>query len=448
MSEQPQATATTQPEAADDESEAAQPSAGIAPPLTIEYRRPWLYRKQLEAVFGPERMGLIEASTKAGKTVSCIAWLVEQAMLGGGNGKNYWWVAPVGAQADIAFTRLLRFLPQGTFSASRAANRKTVVLLNGAVIWFKGGDRPDSLYGDDVYAAVIDEASRLKENAWHAVRSTLTFTRGPIRIIGNVKGRRNWFYQLARQAEQQGASADMDYHRLIAHDAVEAGVLSAVEVASAKRDLPERVFKELYLAQPSDDGGNPFGYDKIHACASLTSGLSTKEPVAWGWDLAKSQDWTVGIGLDEDWAVCRFHRFQRSWGDTRKIILHETAGEPALVDSTGVGDPVVEELQREGGSNFMGYHFTGPSKQKLMEGLMMAVHKVEVHYPPKVDAPDPSDPAHIVLEMENFEYTYTATGVRYSAPAGFHDDTVCSLGLAVACKTENRGLDVWEKLAG
>ena len=56
------------------------------------------------------------------------------------------------------------------------------------MLWFKGADKPDALYGEDVYAAVIDEASRCKEEAWHAVRSTLTATRGPIRIIGSGLG--------------------------------------------------------------------------------------------------------------------------------------------------------------------------------------------------------------------------------------------------------------------
>jgi len=34
-------------------------------------------------------LSLIEASTKIGKTHDCIAWLIEQAMLGGGEGRNY-----------------------------------------------------------------------------------------------------------------------------------------------------------------------------------------------------------------------------------------------------------------------------------------------------------------------------------------------------------------------
>jgi hypothetical protein len=36
----------------------------------------------------------------------------------------------------------------------------------------------------------------------------------------------------------------------------------------------------------------------------------------------------------------------------------------------------------------------------------------------------------IKQELENFEYEYTRTGVRYTAPGGMHDDAVCALALA------------------
>src|SRR5207302_1736063 len=126
-----------------------------------------------------------------------------------------------------------------------------ITLANGAVLWFKSAEKPDNLYGEDVYAAVVDEASRVREEAWHAVRSTLTATRGPIRIIGNVKGRKNWAYRMARRAES--GEPGMHYARITAADAVQAGVLDAAEIEDARATLPESVFRELYEAEPSDD---------------------------------------------------------------------------------------------------------------------------------------------------------------------------------------------------
>mgnify|MGYP003649127197 CR=1 FL=1 len=201
----------------------------------VEYIRPKMYKQQLAAIWCDERYSVIEASTKSGKTFGCICWLIEQAMLPKVQNANYWWVAPVSVQARIAFTRTKNYLPE----AIRLVNesRMTITLANGSEISFKSADNPDSLYGEDVYAAVVDEASRCKEEVWHAVRSTLTATRGAIRIIGNVKGRKNWAYQLARKAES--GIPGWRYSKITAADAVAANVLQAEEVVEAKRDLPE-----------------------------------------------------------------------------------------------------------------------------------------------------------------------------------------------------------------
>lgn len=345
-----------------------------------------------------------------------MVWLTEQAMAGK-PGRNYWWVAPIYGQAKIAYRRLKRGLPQQVYTPNES--ELTLTLANGAVIWFKGADKPDSLYGEDVYAAVIDEASRCKDDAWHAVRTTLTQTRGPLRIIGNVKGRKNWAYQLARRAE--AGEPGMRYAKITAWDAVEAGVLDRSEIEDARRQLPENVFRELYLAEASDDEGNPFG---INAIRRQVAPLSTADPDVWGWDLAKSVDWTVGIGLDANGHTCRFERFQRPWEETEHAIVTATGQARALVDSTGVGDPILERLQRAGRS-FQGFKFTAPSKQQLMEGLAVAIQQGEVWFP---DGP-------IRAELEAFEYVYTRAGVRYSAPEGMHDDCVCGLALAVQARS-------------
>lgn len=382
----------------------------------IEYLGPDrpLYPKQREAIFSPERYAIIEASTKSGKTVGCLIWLAELAFKGR-PGQNFWWVAPVYAQAKDAYRRLKdEMLPSWLYTANDS--ELFIKLVTGGTIWFKTGEKPDHLFGADVYAAVLDEATRMKEEAFFAVRSTLTATRGPIRIIGNVKGRKNWVYKMARLAE--AGEPDMSYALLTADDAIDAGILDKLEVQDARRRLPEDVFLELYMAQPSDDAGNPFGLRYIAACIRV--GLAKGPAKAFGWDLAKSLDWTVGVGLNEDRQVCEFVRFQKPWQDTIPAIILANGKVPALVDSTGVGDPVLEFLQKQGGPHFEGFKFSKSSKQQLLEGLAVSIQNGEIEYP---DGPIPR-------ELELIEYEYYRGGVRYSAPEGFHDD--CVMGLALA----------------
>ena len=400
-------------------------------PLRIEFVRPQLYPKQLEAIYAPARYSVIEASTKSGKTVGCMVWLAEQAWLGK-SGHEFWWIAPIYEQARIVFRRLLRGLTRNTFVANQADC--TITLANGAVLRFKGADNPDSLYGEDVHAAVIDEATRVKEDAWHAVRTTLTATRGKVRIIGNVKGRRNWAYRLARRAE--AGESDMHYSRITAYDAIQAGVLSQSEIDDARSQLPANVFRELYEAEPSDDEGNPFGIAAIRDC--LEPMHTRCKPAVWGWDLARANDWTWGIALCDHAAVCRSERWNAShypeperahdpessshpeyWELTLRRITDLVGKTPAAVDSTGPGGPIDQALNLEH-RNFEGFVFSQRSKQQLMEGLAVAIQSHAVGFPEGM----------LQLELEAFEYAYSRTGVHYASPEGMHDDGVCALALA------------------
>ena len=335
-------------------------------------------------------------------------------------------MAPWYGTARVAYRRAKQGLPQAMYEKNEAELSLTL-RHNGAQLIFRSAEKPDTLFGDDWRAVVLDEISRMRAEAWHAVYSTLTATRGPARLIGNVKGRKNFAYQLARKAE--AGRPGWHYAKLTAADAVAAGVLTAETISEAEADLPASVFRELYWAEASDDGSNPFELGCPGAIRRAIRPLSEAPPAAWGWDLGKSVDWTVGVGLDASGRVARFHRWKdRPWTQTIALITELTAGLPALVDSTGLGDPVLDSVQRhemEAGAlreNFQGFKFTSASKQPLMEALAVAIQHEAVAYP---EGP-------IVTELEAFEFEHSRNGTRYSAPEGMHDDCVCSLALAYA----------------
>jgi hypothetical protein len=388
--------------------------------MQIIYNRPYVTNYQREILDAEERYTITAAATKCGKTASHIIWIFEQALKLKEN-QSVWWVAPVYQQAEIAFRRMKTQVNIKDFFITNES-KLVLTLPNGARIEFKSGEKPDNLYGDDVYAAVVDEASRMREESWFALRSTLTATKGKCKLIGNVKGKKNWFYKLGERARI--GEKDYKFFKITAYDAAKEGILELDEIEQAKRDLPEHVFNELYLAEPGDDKSNPFGIDNIRRCYAP---ISNKPPIAFGIDLAKYTDWTVITGIDSENNVCYLDRFQNDWQQTMNKIQNLVGRIPAYVDSTGIGDPIVENLQRTL-PNIHGFKFTSQSKQQLMEGLIYEVQHTQVYFP--------ENP--IGYEMENFEYEYTRTGVKYSAPQGLHDDCVMSLALAVDCKKHNK----------
>lgn len=380
---------------------------------SINYTRPFVYEYQRKIIDAPERFTVTEASTKVGKSASHLIWLFEQPIaLNLSAGKSVWWVAPVYAQAEIMFNRLRNQITDRSFLTFNQS-KLTATYPTGAIIAFKSAEKPDNLYGDDVYAAVFDEFTRAREQSWHALRSTLTATIGKCKFIGNVKGRKNWGYRLAQRAK--AGEPDHAYFKITAYDAAVEGLLSFDEIAAAKRDLPDAVFKELYLAEAAEDASNPFGLQHIRTCVKP---ISTLPAVCFGIDLAKSVDWTVIVGLDVNGDVCYFDRFQLPWNQTLGKI-RSLPKVPKGIDSTGVGDPIVEELQTTD-PYVQGFKFNSFSKQQLMEGYAVGIHQRRVGLLAGV----------MQDEHENFEYEYTRTGVRYTAPEGLHDDTVCAGALA------------------
>lgn len=398
---------------------------------TIDYKRPKVYDYQKAILDSPARYTITEAATKIGKTASHIIWIFEQA-LQCGNNHSCWWVAPTVAQAKIAYDRMKVQITDKTLFTSNETNR-VITLITGAKIEFKTAEKPDNLYGDDVYAVVFDEFTRAREQAWFALRTTITSTGGKMKFIGNVKGRKNWGHRLAMKAKN-GNDQNYQYFKITAYDAANAGMLTKdgrpfiEEIEDAKKDLPESVFNELYLAEASEDGSNPFGIPYIQKCIAP---LSTDQPEYFGIDLAKSVDFTVHIGLDIQNKTCLFDRFQKDWTQTQQSIL-SLPDKPTIIDSTGVGDPIVEAIQKKR-NNTQGLKFTQLSKQQLMEGLAQAIQKGEITFPAGV----------IVDELEAFEFEYTRTGVKYSAPAGVHDDCVVALALANKCRIEHKGRGVY-----
>ena len=385
----------------------------------INYTRPDLKNYQREIIDCPSRYTVTLASTKVGKTFSHSVWLFEQALKLRTN-QNVWWVAPVYGQAEMVFKRIRSQIGANFFKANES--NLTLTLPVGSVMTFKSAEKPDNLYGDDVHAVVFDEFTRAREESFFALRSTLTYTKGKMKLIGNVKGKKNWGYRMALKA--QAGEQDYSYFKIDCYDAEREGLITMDEINQAKRDLPDHVFKELFLAEPSEDGSNPFGLAHIRNSLGAITGNKT---ICFGVDLAKSTDYTVITGLDQLGNTSYFERFQMDWKQTRERVIAVCKGKPCAIDSTGVGDPIVEDIQRAM-PNVEGFHFNSNSKQQLMEGLASALQQGKI----KIIA------GIMQNELESFEYEYTRTGVRYTAPSGLHDDAVCSLALAWY-KFSNRG---------
>lgn len=329
------------------------------------------------------------------------------AITGALEGQTVGYVTPNYHLAKVFFDEIAEVLPTEVAVANKSD--LTFKFVTGGQIRFFTGERLDNFRGLRLHVVIIDEAAYIPylQEAWNnAIRPTLTDFQGKALFISTPRGK-DFFYQLYLRNE-----GDWQSFKYTTYDNP---YILRSEIDEAKASLPKAAFEQEYLANPAENAANPFGIDFIR---QNIKSLSNANPVCYGIDLAKSYDYTVIVGLDGDGNVCHFDRFQSDWSDTKRRILH-LDNVPKLVDATGVGDPIVEEMQRED-PLVEGFKFTSTSKQQLMEGLTVSIQQGAIGYPDGI----------IVDELSMFEYVYTKHGVKYSAPDGMHDDAVCALALA------------------
>jgi hypothetical protein len=197
------------------------------------------------------------------------------------------------------------------------------------------------------------------------------------------------------------------------------------EIESAKRDLPEYVFNALYMAEANEDGSNPFGLKYIAACCYPS--LSQEPSVCYGIDVANKVDSVSIIGLDKLGTMSHYQNFTKTGWPFTIATIKNLPNKPMAMDSTGVGDVVLADVQQTL-SQVEGVIFTPQSKQRLMEGLAVGLQSRKLLIADDGNTKDGT--GKLRHQLEQFEYVYTRTGVRFSAPEGEHDDDVCGLALA------------------
>jgi hypothetical protein len=133
-------------------------------------------------------------------------------------------------------------------------NNQDITTINGATIYVRGADRPDTLRGVSLTYAVLDEVADIKPEAWEQViRASLSDKKGRAMFIGTPKGR-NWFYDLFRLGESAEDKDWKSWHFTTKDNPL----IDPTEIESAKKTLSTFAFKQEYMASFTNAGSNIF----------------------------------------------------------------------------------------------------------------------------------------------------------------------------------------------
>lgn len=376
-----------------------------------------LHASQREVYRSLARFSVLEIGRRWGKTTFGMQLGIETAILG----RKCGWFAPSYKYLADPVREFERALKPILTRHDRVEKR--MEFATGGSIDFWTLEDVDAGRGRSYDRIVIDEAGFAPNllEAWRAsMRPTLADRRGSALFLGTPKGTGD-FHRLFLEAESDTTGA----WKAFRIGSVANPFIDPDEIRDAKRMLPPEIFAQEFEGVPAEDGGNPFGINAIRACIGP---LSTAPVECYGVDLAKSQDWTVIIGLDSEGRVAHLDRWQAPWNVTRERLARLIGDKSAQIDSTGVGDPIVEDL-RKVCRRVEGFKFTSQSKQQLMEGLQIAISTSEIRFPD----------GWLRAELESFGFRYSGRSVSYEATVG-HDDGVCALALAVLARRARRPL--------
>lgn len=379
----------------------------------------------------------IACGTKYGKTLSASVAQVT----GSSDRPGKWrWVAPIYEQACIAMEDYFpRLVPPHPHSVVNKTDLSISLPRANTIYEFWHAQNPSSLEGAAVQGYVFDEAAKMKAETRASARTTTTRTAGPMMFISYPFGK-NWFYLGCMEAKEHmewSIRKGVPPEKIFIHARTsENPHIDPRVIEDARRELPERLFRQFYLAEFIDDGQVFVGFrdraygpelDLSSSHQRWIAPQSSDKTVVVGVDWAKTTDWTVFLAADiETRRIIGFERFQRVpyTEAIRRLMLFVRQFKSALTvrhDKTGVGTAIDDQLSL---TNLPaeGVVFTNPSKADMAAKLMTAFEVEGQLAIPRWRT--------LMDELDMYDVTTTAHGnLVYSAPAGKHDDTVSALML-------------------
>lgn len=353
-----------------------------------------------------------------------------------------WYVAPTFAllrQAWDEITTFAAIIPG--IKLNRAQMR---VFLPGDIqIEFKSADKPGSLLARGLDLVVVTEAARVKKEAWeNAISTRLTSPgRGPegkggMAILNSTPNGRNWFYDIYRQAAQD-TTGFMRAWTFTSYD--NCGVDR--KLLDLQRELlPDRVFRQEYLAEFIDSGGSVFRRVQ-DSLQEYSYPATTTYRVTIGIDWGRYNDRTAAVAVaheGDQYRVIGDLLLERMDYDRQiqniKNFAEKYHSAQIIAEANSLGDPLIHSLKKATQKRIIPFTTTAASKRQIVDAAATLMEQGAIVLPGrKQHGVIVSAAKELTDELAQFEVIETRGGhIGYSAPSGLHDDLVMAFCFAIS----------------
>lgn len=368
------------------------------------------------------KRAVIVWNRRSGKDKTCLNITIKKMLERVG---NYYYFLPTYSQAkkivwegkDKEGVAFLDHFPK-EITKKKDDSALQITLTNGSIFQLIGTDNVDSIVGTNPVGCVFSEYSLQSDTAWSYIRPILA-ENGGWAIFNFTPRGRNHAWKILQQAREDNWFSEVltvEQTLAIDHETLE----------EERKQMPSDLFRQEYYCEFLEDAGAVF--------KSVDAVVYDRAP-EWhrdkryqlGIDLAKFQDFTVLTPIDlHDFKVIKPDRFNQIDYTLQKAKIethYYRYNKPrTFIDSTGVGEPIYDDLVERGLVQLNPYSFTETSRRNLLTNLQILIEQRIIKLPPDET---------LLNELKSCHYELGNHGkVKIEVPEGLHDDTVMSLALA------------------
>lgn len=398
----------------------------------MELLLPRLRPDQMEIIRHPARWKWIAAGRRWGKTTMAGSLCIAVADHGGAVA----WVAPTYRSSRPLWRFAQRAIAPALPALHVSIAERIIGFPSGGWLGVYTAEHDVSLRGESFDLVVIDEAARIAEETWtDVILPTLADRDGRAMLISTPAGM-NWWSREWRRARDDRSGLSAAWRAASA-----ANPMPTIQRAAqlARERLSERTYRQEWLAEFVDDAGGVFRFVRERSCApprdpdpdaeyliGVDWGRSHDETVCSVWDIARRMEVHLDRYTDAPWAVQydRVAALAARYGDALVIA-----------EANAAQDAHVEALARLG-VRVTPHITTAVSKALAVERMAAALERGDLML-----LDDPTG----IEQMQAFAGERLPSGMmRYSAPAGLHDDIVMARIIAWSALADAPPLFPWD----
>jgi phage FluMu gp28-like protein len=342
-------------------------------------------------------------------------------------------------QSVIMFDRIAAFV----YSAPRLRNK--IVRATRTLIHFDNGSRiialpcsENLLRGYSANMCICDEAAFMPEEViTQVIFPMLSTTDGYAIFLSTPWGKDHFFYRAF-------VNPVYKVHRV---KSKECPLIKPEFLEEMRQNMTREAYLMEYEAEFVEALNSFFSQSLIRSCVELAqkysvdlySSLESSFPAGdyyAGVDFGKLQDYSVIMVLRREGDILKLvymYQFPLETPYTHVIGHLVRANQKfgfrqVLVDQTGVGEPVLEEIRNQGLTNLQGVKFTVQTKEELLTSLKIAMEQNRLALPYD---------RQLSEQINEQQYEYSKSGhLQFSHSENSHDDMLWSLALAVYISTQ------------